>query len=212
MRPAAGQEGQRCSCPKKTAETIRLRQLLLATLAWFQSPQPAPQGQWRIYLCFLLIPRGSFFLLYSQINTTQAHDGLIAILTSKWLWIPKFLFITHLAAIPYLIQTYFKAENFPEVLSSWAYFVGTFMCLVAEVSMCLLRKCWSKLSWEWLLTHGIYVCPLSKSGPFKLWHNSIPKILHKRNWTRVTADLASNSSPLSIYPLIWIILKRCKSN
>ena len=46
----------------------------------------------------------------------------------------------------------------------------------------------------------------------KFWHNSVPKMLHKGTGQGLQQISLSNFSPLSIYPLIWIILKRCKSN
>lgn len=62
------------------------RQLLLATLAmWFQSPQPALRGRWSCLPVFCSSQRKFLPSLFTNQYFTQAHDGLIAILTSKWL-------------------------------------------------------------------------------------------------------------------------------
>lgn len=125
-------------------------QLLLATFAWFQSPQPALRGRWKIFSLFSTHPQMKLLpSLFTNQYFTQAHGGLIAILKSKWLWIPKFLFHNSFSS-----NTLSGPKLFQGWKLSWgfiilAYFVRTFTCFVAEVSMCLLRKCWRKLSWEW---------------------------------------------------------------
>lgn len=169
VRPAAGQEGQRCSCPKKTTETIRLSAAPFSYPCMVPKSSAYPQGQ--VEDCLPV-----FCSSPEEVSSFSIHKSILH--TSPW-WLNCNSDIQMALNTKIPLHNSFSSNTLsdPNLFQGWklswgfiivAYFVGTFMCLVAEVSMCLLRKCWCKLSWEWLLTHGIYVCPLSKSGPFKI--------------------------------------------
>lgn len=112
----------RHSCRKKTTEGRKNHQtpwqlLSIETFAWFQYPRPVLTGRQRILsVCHRPIRHRLLPSLFMKHLFTKAHNILMAIVKSNSSEPPRFFFITHLEARPYLMQTHLMAKALPKLM------------------------------------------------------------------------------------------------